>query len=56
MYDRLVFRQKVFEGFEGAQNSMVKDGSVLVAIGPINVFGLPLENVRQILTEAVRVL
>ena len=37
-------------------NSGVGDGSVLVAIGPINVLGFPLENIQQILGGGVRTL
>jgi hypothetical protein len=49
---RLIFRRAIFEAFPGAVNSGVSDGSVLVAVGPVNVMGFPLENVRRMLTQA----
>ena len=53
LVEKLVFQKGVFEGFEGTINSGVNDGSVLVSVGPINVHGFSLDQVRNILREVV---
>ena len=54
VFERLVFRAPTMpDGQSGApqQAPVVADGSVLIAIGPVNVIGFTLERIRNLLQE-----